>query len=214
MQIKNLKVLELASVLAGPSVGMFFAELGAEVVKIESKKSGGDVTRSWKLPEESHKSTISAYYSSVNWNKEVVFLDYLNGDDRNTLEKFISRSDIIIVNFKAGDAEKFNLTFESILQVNSKIIYASINGYGEGNTRSAFDVVLQAETGFLSMTGTESSGPVKMPVALIDLLAAHQLKEGILVALAENKIPSKVSVSLYDTAIASPCESGQQLFNG
>lgn len=202
---KGLKVVELASVLAGPSVGLFFAELGAEVLKVENPNSGGDVTRSWKLASEDQKHPFSAYYSSVNWGKKSVFWDLKKEKDFEELKKAISSADVLLVNFKAGDAEKLGLDYESVKQLKSDIIYGSISGFGESK-RIAYDVVLQAESGFLFMTGEAGGKPVKMPVALIDLLAAHQLKEGILLAMLQQekkKQAVKVSVSLFDAAIAA-----------
>ena len=204
--LSDLKVLEIASVLAGPAVGMFFAERGAKVVKIENSKTKGDVTRSWKLTSEDKDSEISAYFCAVNWHKEYVMMDLNDVNQRSNLEDFIKQADILITNFKAGDAQKFNLDFQSVKGINNKIVHAELSGFGPDNDRIAYDLVLQAETGFMSMNGTSDSGPVKMPIAMIDLLAAHQLKEGILEALLERSIHKKayhIEVSLYDAAIAS-----------
>lgn len=202
---KNLRIIELASVLAGPSVGLFFAELGATVTKIENKKTGGDITRSWKLASEDTDHPYSAYYSSVNWGKESWFVDLKDDSDLNKTLKEIERADVVIANFKPGDAAKLGLDFESLKKLNTKLIYGEITGFGKVN-RTAYDVVLQAESGFLSMSGTTDGELCKMPVALIDVLAAHHLKEGLLLALLEfQKTPKaiKVSVSLLDAALAS-----------
>ena len=201
---KNLKVLELSSVLAGPAVGMFFSELGAQVIKVENKITNGDVTRKWKLPNEK-KSDISAYFCSVNYNKNYVFLDFNNQKDRTKLKVLIKDCDIVITNFKGEDAAKFSLDFEDCKRINSNIIYAHIGGFKTNPNRVAFDIVLQAETGFINMTGNEKEF-AKMPVALIDVLAAHQIKEGILTAMllqAKEKKAYKVSTTLEETAIAS-----------
>ena len=202
---KNLKVVELASVLAGPSVGMFFRELGAKVIKIENKKTGGDVTRIWKLPSEKADDQ-SAYYSNVNWKKKTLLLDLSDKKDLKKALKEIKSADIVISNFRNESAKKLKLDYKSIKKLNPKIIYGLITGFGENSTRPAFDVVLQAESGFLFMNGKPNESPVKMPVALIDLMAAHQLKEGILVALLKREKTgkgSKVTASLYESAIAS-----------
>lgn len=213
MKISELRILELASVLAGPSVGSFFAELGATVIKIENPIQGGDVTRKWKQPNENIENKISAYYAAANTNKKVKFLNFLDQKDRLNLNKEIKKCDIILVNFKPGDALKFSLTFEECKQLNDNVIYAEITGYGSDSSRSAFDLVLQAETGFLSMNGSKGS-PAKLPVAFIDLFAAHQLKAGILIALLEQRSPCKVSVSLYDAALASLAnQATNQLMN-
>ena len=203
---KDLKVIELANVLAGPAVGMFFAELGAEVIKVENKLTNGDVTRSWKLPSENSNSDISAYYSSVNWNKKNILVDLKEKSDRQKVYDLIKDADIVITNYKSGDELKLEMDYETLKKINPQLIYAHITGFGDGSSRTAYDLVLQAETGFMFMNGTRESGPIKMPVALIDVLAAHQLKEGILVALISKLKTgkgSKVAVSLYDSAIAS-----------
>ena len=100
---KDLKIIELASVLAGPSVGYFFAELGGKVIKIENPKTKGDVTRSWKLKTENPKEDTSAYFWSVNANKEFLFLDITVPSQLNKLYELIKDADIVITNFKAGD---------------------------------------------------------------------------------------------------------------
>ena len=204
--LEKMKVIELSSVLAGPAVGMFFAELGAEVIKIENKRTGGDVTRSWKLPSENSESNISAYFSSVNWGKKHLFLDLSDPNELGDCLNLIREADILITNFKHGDDVKFGLSFEDVKGINPSIIYGAISGFGPESERIAYDLILQAESGFMSMNGTKDSGPVKMPVAFIDLFAAHQLKEGILVALLkQQQSPGalKVEVSLYDAALAS-----------
>lgn len=206
-EFAHLKVIEIASVLAGPSVGLFFAEMGAQVTKVENANTGGDVTRSWKLPSEDKNSSISAYFSSVNWNKKSVFLDFKKETDLKQILKLIDDADILILNFKKGDAEKFGLDYSTLKQRNAKLIYGEITGFGADSDRVAYDLILQAESGFMSMNGTPNSGPVKMPVALIDILAGHQLKEGILTALYQRDTTdgkgAHVSVSLYDSALAS-----------
>lgn len=201
----DLLVIDASTVLAGPSVGTFFAELGARVIKIEHPKHP-DVTRSWKLASELEDSTVSAYFSSVNFKKEYVQLDLTQTADRLKLDQWLEKADIFISNFKKGDAAKFDIEDDRIGQLNPRLINAKISGYGDESDRVAYDLILQAESGFMSINGTEGSGPIKMPVALIDILAAHHLKEGILAALYERTQSNKgksVSVSLYDAAVSS-----------
>jgi len=201
---EKLKILELSSVLAGPAVGMFFAELGAQVTKIENKTSNGDLTRKWLLPSEKHDA-LSAYFCSVNYGKKHLYLDYNDSEDKKTLHQLIASHNVIISNFKAGDAEKFQLQFEVCKKINPKIIYAQIEGFKSNPKRVAFDIVLQAETGFLAMTG-DNEHLSKMPVAMIDVLAAHQIKEGILVAMIQQQLDKKaykVTTTLEESAIAS-----------
>ena len=203
--IASLKILELSTVLAGPAVGMFFAELGATVLKLEHPDLP-DVTRSWKLPSENVEHTVSAYFSSVNYKKHYQKLDLTSAIGAVEIQQLIGEFDILLMNFKKGDDLKFGLTDEQIFALNPSIIIGKISGFGDESDRVAYDLILQAESGFMSMNGTPESGPVKMPVALIDVLAAHQLKEGILVALLEKQLTGKgavVSVSLFDAAVTS-----------
>lgn len=203
---KDLKVVELAGVLAGPSVGYFFAELGAKVIKIENPKTNGDVTRSWKLKTENPKDQGSAYFWSVNAFKEFISLDISLPDHLKKFYDIIKDADILITNFKFGDEEKLKISYPTLSSLNPKLIYASINGFGQNSPRTAYDLILQAESGFMSMNGETNSKALKMPVALIDLLAGHQLKEAILLALLKRYQTNKgchLSVSLFDSAIAS-----------
>lgn len=205
MKLSSIKVVDLSTVLAGPSVGTFFAELGAEVIKIESPHFP-DVTRSWKLPTEDALSPVSAYFSSVNYRKKYNELDLSDSSQKKELFHLISEADILLMNFKASTELKFGLSPDLLQAEFPHLIIGKITGFGEENDRVAYDLILQAETGFMSMNGTTESGPVKMPIALIDVLAAHQLKEGILVALLDRISSGQgktVSVSLYDAAISS-----------
>lgn len=203
---KDLKVVELAGVLAGPSVGHFFAELGASVVKIENPNTNGDVTRSWKLKSEDPRDPGSAYFWSVNSQKEFHSLDITKPAGLETLYGFLKSADLVITNYKAGDDVKLKVDYPTLSALNPRLIVASINGFGNNSPRTAYDLILQAESGFMHMNGEPGGKPVKMPVALIDLLAGHQLKEGILIALLHRYKTGKgahLSVSLFDSAVAS-----------
>lgn len=213
---KDLLVVELASVLAGPAVGMFFAELGAKVIKIENKSTGGDVTRGWKLPIEDPDDEYSAYYHSINWGKEKSMLDLKTAKDRNGVESLIKKADIVISNFKANSAQKLGMDYESLKVLNPRLIYAAITAYGDDNPAPGFDVMIQAETGWIFMNGEPSGNPVKMPVALVDILAAHQLKQGILIALLQRQMTGKgsyVSISLFDASIAALANQASNWLN-
>lgn len=203
--IEKLRVLELASVLAGPSVGQFFAELGAEVIKVENETTGGDITRTWKSAGEKTDDR-SAYFCSVNWGKKSIAVDLTSPKGKAIIGALSRKADIVIASFKPGDAEKLGVGYAQIKAVNPLIIYGQISGYGPDNERVGYDAVLQAESGFMDMNGQADGPPVKMPVALIDVLAAHHLKQGILVALLKRQTSGQgalVEVSLLDAALAS-----------
>jgi crotonobetainyl-CoA:carnitine CoA-transferase CaiB-like acyl-CoA transferase len=203
---RHLKVVDLSTVLAGPSVGTFLAEMGAQVVKIENPITGGDVTRQWKLPSENPISTVSAYFAAVNYGKTYRWLDLNQPEHREALHALLSEADVLIHNYKLGDDVRFGLAFAQLHERYPRLVVAHLKGYDSTPGRVAYDVVLQAESGFMYMNGYPDSAPVKMPVALIDVLAAHQLKEGILCALYQRTASQKgclVACSLEKAALAS-----------
>ncbi len=203
----NLKIVEFASVLAGPAVGMFFAELGAEVIKIENKRTGGDVTRGWRLPTEDPAAPVSAYWAAVNYGKQHRMLDLSEAADLDEAKRLVADADVVISNFRPEAAQRMGLDADTLRRAYPRLIYAQLQSYPDPtDDRPAFDIVLQAETGFMSMTGEPGRPSVRMPVALIDLLAAHHLKEGILLALWEREKTGRgaiVRASLFESAIAS-----------
>jgi crotonobetainyl-CoA:carnitine CoA-transferase CaiB-like acyl-CoA transferase len=204
--LNNIKVLELASVLAGPSAGQFFAELGAEVIKVENIKTSGDVTRSWKGTKETKDSDLSAYFCSCNWGKKSIALDLNLPSDKMLVHKLIAKSDIIIASYKPGDGDKLGVGYEQAKSINPQIIYGQITGYGSDNDRVGYDAVIQAESGFMDLNGEKDGDPLKMPVALIDVLAAHHLKEGLLLGLLKRERTGEgsfIEVSLIQAAISS-----------
>ncbi len=204
-QFSGLKVLELASVLAGPSVGQFFAELGADVIKVENLRLGGDVTRTWKSRGEKTDDR-SAYFCSVNWGKRSVAIDLSTAQGQDIVHQLAVKSDIALVSFKPGDAEKLNIDYKTLSSINPGILYGQITGYGSKNSRVGYDAIIQAEAGFMFMNGEPGGNSLKMPVALVDVLAGHQLKEGLLVAMLQKAKTGQgtlVEVSLIQAAVAS-----------
>ncbi len=216
--LDGFKVVEFAAVLAGPSVGMFLAELGAEVIKAEHPGTQGDVTRSWRLPSEKNTDTRSSYFNSVNWGKKSITLNLKEKSGYRKAEKLVSEADIVVISAKAGDAEKLGLGYSELSALNPKLIHASVNGFGPDDYRTAYDAVLQAESGFMHLNRPPGGEPQKMPVALIDVLAAHHLKELILAAVIYRMKTGKgcsIEVSLFEAAISSLAnQAGAWLYAG
>ena len=207
----HLRVLELASVLAGPQVGQFFSELGAEVLKVESP--AGDVTRTWKTSAETAVSqvaaatAVSAYFAASNWGKTSLVLNLTTAAGQATLHQLAAQADIVLASYKPGDAEKLHADYATLTQRNPRLIYGHLTGYGPDHARAGYDAVLQAEAGYMHLNAAgPGQPPQKMPVAMVDLLAAHQLKEGLLTALFQRERTGRgalVQVSLLDSALAS-----------
>ncbi len=199
-------VLELSGVLAGPAVGMFFAELGARVIKVENNRTAGDVTRQWKTEKEPEESDISSYFSSVNWGKESLSVDLRKNEGIAIVKSLAEKADIILTSFKHGDAERLGLNYERLKVLNPSVLYGEITGFGPNDSRVGYDAIIQAEAGFTFMNGMPDGPPLKMPVALMDLMAAHQLKEGLLTAIIRKQQTGngqKVSTSLIQSGISS-----------
>ena len=210
----ELKIIELASVLAGPSVGAFFAEFGASVIKVENPRTSGDVTRSWRTAGEQNTSDISAYFASVNFGKRSLALDISQQQGREVLYALLGAADVIIASYKPGDAEKLGVAYDEVKKHNPSIIYGHITGYGNDSSRAGYDAIIQAETGYTSMNGTNEM--CKMPVALMDVLAGHQLKEAILMALWSREKTNKgcyIPISLYDSALSGLVNQASNFLN-
>ncbi len=204
--LEDLLVIELASVLAGPSVGMFLAEQGARVIKVENLRSGGDLTRSWHLASESPQTDRPAYFCAANWGKESLALDLKKNIAKDILYPLIRKADVVVSSYIPGTAERLGVDASTLLQLNPQLICAEINGYGPAVSRAAFDAIIQAEAGFTYLNGEKGNGMCKMPVALMDILAGHQLKEGLLLALIKRLKTgegSLVQISLIESALAS-----------
>jgi crotonobetainyl-CoA:carnitine CoA-transferase CaiB-like acyl-CoA transferase len=156
--------------------------------------------------ESENKNTQSGYYSSVNYNKTIIWADLKNADDFEIVLDHIASADVVISNFKPSSAHQLGLDSAALRKKYPKLIYAQISGYGIADETPAFDVVLQAEAGFMYINGEANSVPLKMPIALIDILAAHQLKEAVLIALLQRSktgFGAIVHISLYNAALSS-----------
>jgi crotonobetainyl-CoA:carnitine CoA-transferase CaiB-like acyl-CoA transferase len=217
--LSNLTVIELASVLAGPSVGQFFAEWGAAVIKVENPRTGGDVTRRWEAPgtddgrqeddaESGDADDRSAYFCACNHGKESVALDLSTDGGPEILHDLVREAGpevLVLASFRPGTAEALGADYETLAAVEPSLIYGHVTGYGPADERAGYDAVIQAESGFMSINGPADGPPTKLPVAVMDVLAAHQLKEGLLLALLQRERTGEgayVPVSLLQAAVS------------
>ncbi len=203
--LKDIVVVELASVLAGPLAGSFLAEHGAQVFKIENKKNGGDVTRQWRLGNEDPNLRIGAYYSSANFGKEVITLNLDEEKDYSQLLSVLAKADVVISNFQNKTAKKLKIDYDTVATLFPEVIYAQLVAYSGNDPKPGYDLVMQAEAGFISMNGTANGELAKMPVAMIDIIAGHQIKEAILLGLLAKSKNGKgcyTEISLYKSAIS------------
>ncbi|WP_430788177.1 CaiB/BaiF CoA transferase family protein [Virgibacillus flavescens] len=203
--LEHIKVLDLSRVLAGPYCSMILGDLGAEIIKVEGP-GGSDDTRKWGPP---FQNGVSAYYLCANRNKKSITIDLKTAEGIETIKKLAIESDVILHNFKAGTMERFGLDYETLADINPKIVYCSITGFGETgpyHSMPGYDFIIQAMSGLMSITGDENSGPQKLGVAITDILTGLYACIGIQGALLERTISGKgqkLDLSLYDSAMSS-----------
>ncbi len=215
--LEGVKVLELASVLAGPLAGTALAARGATVTKVE-RPPHGDVTRSWKSAAEPNGRETSAYYASANAGKRVVWCDLGSQEGREWLEAALAEYDVLLHNFKSADLRKFGLEPEDLARRHPHVVHVRLVGFPGAPERLAYDVVVQAETGFMSMNGEPDSPPLRMPVALMDVLASHQIRTAVLEGLlgrSQGRTGAYAEVSLEASGISALVnQSTNYLMNG
>ncbi len=200
MFLNNIRVLDLSRVLAGPLAASILADLGAEVIKVE-RPGSGDETRGWGPPFAGGEA---AYFMSANRGKKSITLDILRG--KNVLHKLIEKSDILLHNFLPDSQKKLGLTYEEVKKINPSIIWASISGFGPDSSRPGYDIIIQALSGLMSITGEPEGEPMKVGVAITDVLTAYTAVYTILAALLRREREGtgcRIDVSLMDTTLFS-----------
>ncbi|ALD98265.1 CoA transferase [Pseudomonas syringae UMAF0158] len=219
--LSHIRVLDLSRVLAGPWAGQILADLGADVIKVE-RPGGGDDTRSWGPPflqdAVGQNTTEAAYYLSANRNKQSVTIDFTRPEGQRLVRELAAKSDIVIENFKVDGLAAYGLDYESLKAVNPRLIYCSITGFGQSGPyarRPGYDFMIQALGGLMSLTGLpdgeEGAGPVKVGVALTDILTGLYSTTAILAALAhrdQSDIGQYIDMALLDVQVACLANQG------
>ncbi|MFD0517664.1 CaiB/BaiF CoA transferase family protein [Paractinoplanes durhamensis] len=200
--LQGLLVADFSRILAGPYATMLLADLGAQVIKVEGP--GGDDTRTWMPPT---RDGVSTYYLGINRNKRSIALNLKDPDDQAVARSLAGRADIMIENFKPGGLARFGLDFESVSSVNSKIIYASISGFGSGAGADlpGYDLMVQAISGLMSLTGDPDGPPYRAGISVFDVMAGMHATIGILAALrhrGETGRGQHVEVNLLSSALS------------
>jgi crotonobetainyl-CoA:carnitine CoA-transferase CaiB-like acyl-CoA transferase len=201
MLLENLKVLDFSRALAGPFATMILGDLGAEVIKIEPPN--GDETRSWAPILNGE----SVYYLSINRNKRSIVLDLKKDEDKEIVYKLVKESDVVVENFRTGVPEKLGIDYNTLRKIKPDIIYCSIKGFGSKSPyegKPAYDLLIQALSGLMTVTGEEKSPPIRVAFALFDIIAGLIAANSILAAIIERtktKQGKFIEVSLYDSAI-------------
>jgi formyl-CoA transferase/CoA:oxalate CoA-transferase len=202
--LEGLTVLDLTRVLSGPYCTMLLADMGARVIKIEQPGTGDD-TRGWGPPFIEGES---AYFLSINRNKESVTLDFKRPEGRAILDRLIAKSDVLVENFRPGTLAKLDLDYQTLAPRHPRLVYGSISGFGQTGPRSAeagYDAVMQAEGGLMSITGSADGPPFRLGVAIADIVSGMFAAQGLTLALFARERTGRgqaVDIGMLDSVAA------------
>ena len=208
--LEGIRVLDLSRVLAGPYCTQLLADLGATVWKVEPPS--GDETRGWGPP---YAAGESAYYLSVNRNKQGLAIDLKKSRGRELVRALAQRADVLVENLKTGDSARYGLDYPTLSQLNPRLVYASITGFGQTGPRAnepGYDAAIQSLSGLMAMTGEAGGAPVKLGVAWVDVLTGTHAAAGILAALYERESSGSgkyLDLSLFDVTLAGLVNQAQ-----
>ncbi|PDT83726.1 CaiB/BaiF CoA-transferase family protein [Sinorhizobium sp. BJ1] len=189
--LKGIRVLELARILAGPWIGQTLADLGAEVIKVESP--AGDDTRTWGPPfveGEGGETLDAAYFHACNRGKRSVVLDFTTQEGQEAVRRLAAQSDVLLENFKVGGLAKYGLDYESLRQINPRLIYCSVTGFGQDGPyahRAGYDYIIQGMSGIMDLTGEPDREPQKIGVAFADIFTGLYGVIAVQAALAQRE---------------------------
>lgn len=203
--LAGIRILDLSRVLAGPLAAMTLGDLGADVIKVE-RPNAGDDTRGWGPPFDSRGE--SAYYLSVNRNKLSIALDLSNAADMGLVRQLIAGAHAVLDNFRPGTLERWGLDVHATLEQHSQLVWCTVTGFGPESTRLGYDFVVQAESGWMAITGEPDGSPMKVGVALADVMAGKDTTIALLGALAYRgparpAADRRMFVSLAGSAVAA-----------
>jgi crotonobetainyl-CoA:carnitine CoA-transferase CaiB-like acyl-CoA transferase len=207
--LSGLKVIELARILAGPWAGQVLADLGAEVIKVESPS--GDDTRTWGPPfvENSDGSRDAAYFHAANRGKSAVPIDFTTAEGQAEVRRLVADADVVIENFKVGGLAKYGLDYQSLYALNPRLVYCSITGFGQDGPyakRAGYDFIIQGMSGVMDLTGEPDGPPEKIGVAYADILTGLYAVIGIQAALAQRErtgLGQHVDLALFDVMVGT-----------
>jgi crotonobetainyl-CoA:carnitine CoA-transferase CaiB-like acyl-CoA transferase len=200
--LAGLLVADFSRILAGPYASMLLADMGAEVIKVEGPN--GDDTRTWSPPL---RGDVATYYLGINRNKRSIALDFRDADDRALAQELAARADMVLENFRPGGLAKFGLDYDTVVAANPSVIYASISGFGSGGGAAlpGYDLIVQAISGLMSLTGDPEGSPYRSGISVFDVMSGMQATIGVLAALEHRNRTGRgqhVEVNLLSTALS------------
>ena len=213
--LSHIRVLDLSRILAGPWAGQILADLGADVIKVE-RPGPGDDTRGWGPPwikdDQGQDTSVAAYYLCANRNKRSITVDITQPEGQDIVRRLAAQSDVVLENFKLGGLKQYGLDYDSLKAVNSRLVYCSITGFGQDGPyapRAGYDFLIQGLGGLMSITGRPDgepgAGPMKVGVALTDILTGLYATNAVLAALAWREKSGEgqyIDMALLDVQVA------------
>ncbi|WP_370286989.1 CaiB/BaiF CoA transferase family protein [Pseudooceanicola nanhaiensis] len=215
--LAGLKVVELARILAGPWAGQTLSDLGAEVITVEAPQ--GDDTRTWGPPHVTRNGeTTAAYYHSCNRGKQSVTCDFRTPEGQAFVKELVKDADVLIENFKVGGLKKYGLDYESLAELNPRLIYCSITGFGQTGPyahRPGYDYIIQGMSGFMSITGEPDGQPLRAGVAITDIFTGVYSTTAILAAVQQRHVTGRgqhIDMALLDCAVSVMANQAMNYF--
>ena len=210
--LKGIKVVDLSRILAGPWASQMLADMGAEVIKVERPKKGDD-TRHWGppfiKPAENEQPAQAAYFHSANRNKQSIAIDITKPDGQQVIKDMIANADVLLENYKVGGLEKYGLSYQQVKAINPRLVYCSITGFGQNGPfahKAGYDAMIQGEGGLMSLTGQTDGEPMKVGVAVVDVMTGLYSANAILAALmarTHTEQGQHIDIALLDVQVAT-----------
>ena len=215
--LAGIKVVDLSRILAGPWASQMLADMGAEVIKVERPKKGDD-TRHWGPPfiksAKNNEPAQAAYYHSANRNKKSIAIDITTVEGQEVIKDMIAKADVLIENYKVGGLKKYGLSYQEAQLINPKLVYCSITGFGQQGPyahKAGYDAMIQGEGGLMSLTGEPEGDPMKVGVAVVDIMTGLYSANAILAALFARGHTSQgqhIDIALLDVQVATLANQG------
>ncbi|WP_085297577.1 CaiB/BaiF CoA transferase family protein [Cognaticolwellia mytili] len=215
--LKGIKVVDLSRILAGPWASQMLADMGAEVIKVERPIKGDD-TRHWGppfiKPAHGDEPAQAAYYHCANRNKQSIAIDITRAEGQQVIKDMIAKADVLIENYKVGGLENYGLSYQQVKAINPKLIYCSITGFGQSGPyahKAGYDAMIQGEGGLMSLTGDPKGQPMKVGVAVVDVMTGLYSANAILAALmarTHTEQGQHIDIALLDVQVATLANQG------
>jgi crotonobetainyl-CoA:carnitine CoA-transferase CaiB-like acyl-CoA transferase len=207
--LSGIRILDLSRVLAGPWCTQMLGDLGAEIIKVEQPGKGDD-TRGWGPPwHGEEEDRLSAYYLSANRGKQSVTINMATPEGQDLIRQLAAKCDVIVENFKVDGLKQYGLDYDSLKAANSRLIYCSITGFGQDGPRAhqpGYDLMIQGQSGLMSITGDPAGEPQKVGVALVDVMTGLHATIAVLAALNQRHVTGRgqsIDLALFDVAVST-----------